>query len=70
MKLGRAKDLVDGLADERDRWTDTVETLDHQFDLLPGDVLIAIASVAYLGPFVTVYREEMTEIWKKSVRFD
>ncbi|XP_034231069.1 dynein heavy chain 2, axonemal [Thrips palmi] len=67
MKLARAKDLVDGLADERDRWTNTVTTLDYQFDLLPGDVLIAIASVAYLGPFVTVYREELTDIWKKSM---
>lgn len=67
MKLERAAALVEGLAGERERWTQTVALLDHQYDLLPGDVLLAIASVAYLGPFVTIYREEMTEIWRKAV---
>ncbi|KAJ1520022.1 hypothetical protein ONE63_004252 [Megalurothrips usitatus] len=66
MKLERAAALVDGLAGERERWTQTVTCLDQQFNLLPGDVLLAIASVAYLGPFATVYREEMTEIWRKA----
>ncbi|KAE8744396.1 hypothetical protein FOCC_FOCC009000 [Frankliniella occidentalis] len=66
-KLERAAALVDGLAGERERWTQTVAHLDYQFDLLPGDVLLAIASVAYLGPFVTLYRDEMLEMWRKGI---
>lgn len=69
MKLERAAALVQGLAGERERWTLTVAHLDFKFDLLPGDVLLAIASVSYLGPFVTVYREELIEIWRKCVSF-
>ena len=69
MKLERAAALVQGLSGERERWTHTVAYLDQKFDLLPGDVLLAVASVSYLGPFITVYREEMIDIWLKCVSY-
>ena len=66
-KLQRAAALISGLSGERERWTQTVADLDQQFDVLPGDVLLTTGSLAYLGPFVTRYRESLTELWKKTV---
>lgn len=62
-QLERAIILVESLAGERERWFETVATLDEQFKKLPGDCLIAIAFLSYLGPFDTKYREIMLEKW-------
>lgn len=50
-------------AGEKERWEATVERLDKEFDNLPGDCLIATGFVAYLGPFVSEYRESLMEDW-------
>lgn len=67
LKLERAGMLVDGLAGERIRWEQTVATLDQLFDYLPGDCLLGTAFVSYMGPFVTMYREQLIELWNTSV---
>lgn len=67
LKLERAATLVDCLSGERDRWDETVRTLDRKFDYLPGDCLLATAFVSYMGPFVTSYREEMMTLWQAEV---
>lgn len=67
LNLERAVMLVDGLAGERLRWIDTVKRLDGEFGRLPGDCLMATAFVAYLGPFVSVYRERLTVGWQKEI---
>lgn len=59
--------LVDGLAEERIRWENTVELLTESFDRLPGDCLISTGFVSYLGPFVSSYRQELLSIWSKDV---
>lgn len=43
--------LINGLADEKVRWQETVENLENMLDNISGDVLVAAGSVAYLGPF-------------------
>lgn len=43
--------LINGLSDERVRWQETVENLQHMLDNIVGDVLVAAGFVAYLGPF-------------------
>ncbi|XP_013149055.1 PREDICTED: dynein heavy chain 2, axonemal [Papilio polytes] len=67
LKLERAEALITGLSGERERWEMTVERLDKEFDNLPGDCLIATAFVAYLGPFVSEYREELMDDWFREV---
>ncbi|CAK1600591.1 unnamed protein product [Parnassius mnemosyne] len=67
LKLERAEALITGLSGERERWELTVERLDREFDNLPGDCLIATAFVAYLGPFVSEYREELMDEWFREV---
>ncbi|XP_063358685.1 dynein axonemal heavy chain 2 isoform X1 [Cydia amplana] len=63
LKLERAEALITGLSGERERWELTVERLDKEFDNLPGDCLIATGFVAYLGPFVSEYREALMSDW-------
>lgn len=43
--------LIGGLADEKDRWAESVLRLDAVVGNIVGDVLISAACVAYLGPF-------------------
>lgn len=43
--------LINGLADEKVRWQDTVQNLDYMINNIAGDVLISAGFVAYLGPF-------------------
>lgn len=48
---GLSLQLINGLSDERVRWQETVENLEHMLDSIFGDVLVAAGFVAYLGPF-------------------
>lgn len=66
--LERAGILIDGLSDERKRWIQTVKQLDIEFDYLPGDCLLSIAFISYMGPFVSKYREIIFKLWTESLR--
>ncbi|CAB3235275.1 unnamed protein product [Arctia plantaginis] len=67
LKLERAEALITGLSGEKERWEATVERLDKEFDNLPGDCLIATGFVAYLGPFMSEYRELLMDDWFNEV---
>lgn len=67
LKLERAAMLVEGLSGEKVRWEETVLRLDTEYSFLPGDCLLATAFISYVGPFVTVYREELLKLWSKEV---
>ncbi|KAG5894356.1 hypothetical protein JTB14_031917 [Gonioctena quinquepunctata] len=69
LKLERAATLVDCLAGEKERWSETVTLLDRMFDFLPGDCLLATAFLSYLGPFLSNYREELMVLWKKKTAY-
>ncbi|XP_049338447.1 dynein axonemal heavy chain 2 [Astyanax mexicanus] len=69
LKLDRAGKLVSGLAGERVRWEQTVESLEKDMGYLVGDCLLAAAFLSYMGPFLSNYREELlTNIWMKQFR--
>lgn len=67
--LERAALLIEGLSGEKIRWTETVKQLDIDFDYLPGDCLISIAFVSYMGPFVFKYRDILLNVWTNTVRY-
>ena len=50
-KLVRAEKLVSGLAGERERWESSITEFERLISLLPGDVVVAAAFMAYAGPF-------------------
>ncbi|XP_019331155.1 dynein axonemal heavy chain 1 [Alligator mississippiensis] len=62
-RLSRADKLINGLADERVRWQDTVQNLDYMINNVAGDVLVSAGFVAYLGPFTGQYRTALYEDW-------
>lgn len=62
-KLERAGKIMDGLAGEKQRWTDTVARLEKEYDYLVGNSLIAAGMVAYSGPFTAKFRMELEKEW-------
>ncbi|XP_070190635.1 dynein axonemal heavy chain 1-like isoform X2 [Littorina saxatilis] len=62
-RLVRADKLIGGLADEKERWIESVGNLEDIIDNIVGDVLVSSASIAYLGPFSGSYRHDMTQHW-------
>eukprot|EP00944_MAST-04C_sp_MAST-4C-sp1_P000756 g756.t1 len=64
-KLIRAKQLIDGLGGEQDRWQNNVKTLEENLKNTVGDVFIASGMVAYLGVFTSEYRADAVGQWVK-----
>ncbi|KAL5009676.1 hypothetical protein ScPMuIL_011981 [Solemya velum] len=62
-RLVRADKLIGGLADEKERWKESVEKLEIIINNYVGDVLISSAYIAYLGPFTGEYRGLMQSEW-------
>ncbi|XP_026846886.1 dynein heavy chain 2, axonemal [Drosophila persimilis] len=67
-QLERAIILVESLSGERERWIDTVSQLDLAFEKLPGDCLLSIAFMSYLGAFDTKYREDLLSKWSQLIK--
>ncbi|XP_006892361.1 PREDICTED: dynein heavy chain 1, axonemal [Elephantulus edwardii] len=67
-RLGRADKLINGLSDEKERWQETVEHLEHMLDNISGDMLVAAGYVAYLGPFTGQYRTTLYDYWVNQLK--
>ncbi|XP_076548684.1 dynein beta chain, ciliary isoform X2 [Osmia lignaria lignaria] len=64
LTIDLANRLVNGLASEKIRWTETVETLTNSKVTIPGDVLLVTAFLSYMGCFTRKYRTDlMYEKW-------
>ena len=70
LKLDRAQKLMAGLGGEKTRWSAVAVTLGEDFVLLTGDVLLASAVIAYLGPFTAKYRSETIKAWVAKCKED
>jgi len=62
-KLERAKQLIDGLGGEKIRWQEQSNMQNERLRLLTGDVLIASGTIAYLGAFVSEFRDDAMKDW-------
>ena len=62
-KLKRAKQLIDGLGGEQERWNDNVSNLKNQVINATGDVLVSSGLIAYLGAFTTKFRNKAIMNW-------
>lgn len=56
-KLERAEKLIGGLGGERSRWGELAAALEGRLDNVTGDVLLAAATVTYLGHLTPAGRE-------------
>lgn len=59
--INLANRLVNGLASEKIRWTDSVNNLKAQEKHLPGNILLITAFVSYVGSFTKQYRVDLLE---------
>merc|ERR1719199_2375203 len=67
-KLSLAERLVNGLADEYKRWTETVKDLQVLGVKLIGNCLLSSAFVGYISPFSAKLRHELWEnMWTKDI---
>ncbi|GFS18450.1 dynein heavy chain 1, axonemal [Elysia marginata] len=66
-RLDRADKLINSLADEKDRWGETIEKYETLIVSVSGDVLISAAFIAYLGPFTSDYRAKMVSEWGENL---
>ena len=63
VRLERADQLIQGLGGEKKRWTETVAGLEVDKVNLIGNMLFSAGCVAYIGPFNSEYRQELTAGW-------
>ena len=63
VKIERANVLISRLGGERERWMNEAKALADRYDHLTGDMLLAAAVIAYLGPFKASYRQAAIERW-------
>ena len=62
-KKKRAGELVEGLADEKERWTENKHNLEQDMKHIVGDVIISSGVIAYLGAFTMQYRHSCISTW-------
>jgi len=66
-KMVRAKKMIEGLAGEKERWTDTVASLTEAQKYITGNSLIASGMICYAGPFISQFREALEELWRNKM---
>lgn len=64
-RLVRADKLIGGLSSEKGRWADIISDLEILAGNLIGNVFCSSGIVAYLGPFIGEYRQDMYAEWVK-----
>eukprot|EP00937_MAST-01D_sp_MAST-1D-sp2_P001492 g1492.t1 len=62
-QLKRAHQLIDSLASEKTRWTEAADKLASDLHNLIGNMVLGAGCIAYLGPFTSEFRNEMTGKW-------
>jgi dynein heavy chain, axonemal len=66
-QLGVAGKLLSGLSAESKRWVVKLKDLEEDEFNLPGNMLLGACLMAYLGPFIITYRDEMMRHWAKEL---
>lgn len=66
-KLQRAGKLTVGLADEKVRWGEQVETMDASVIYIPGDSFLCAAILIYSCPFPAAFREELHSLFLEKI---
>ncbi|XP_050526602.1 dynein axonemal heavy chain 12 isoform X2 [Daktulosphaira vitifoliae] len=63
-KLLKAEKLIGSLGGEKHRWAQRAEELQHNYNCIPGDILISCGIIAYLAPFTSQFRITAVNVWK------
>lgn len=68
VQLSNADKLIGGLGGEEKRWNDTVENLKDAYNNILGDVIVSAATISYLGPFTSDFRNNLVGSWQESLK--
>jgi dynein heavy chain len=63
IQLERADKLVNGLADESQRWIESEAKLGVELINLIGNIMVSAGFVSYVGPFTADYRNSLLKGW-------
>lgn len=65
LKINLAYRLVDGLASEKIRWKELVNSYEASTVTLPGDIILVTDFISYIGCFSRSYRVDLMEkFWR------
>ncbi|CAG7714181.1 unnamed protein product [Allacma fusca] len=67
-KMSLASDLINGLAGERERWTDQSKGFKSQIIRLTGDVILLTGFLSYTGPFNSEFRNMLLNSWRGEIK--
>ncbi|XP_064087240.1 dynein axonemal heavy chain 3-like [Macrobrachium nipponense] len=68
LKLDRAQKLISGLGGEKERWEAAAQAASDDLLRLPGDTLMAAASLAYLAPYQPEIRDRLRDEWCNAMK--
>ena len=67
-KLKRADALIKGLGGEKTRWTEMSAKLAQQYENVTGDIVLSAGVIAYMGAFISSYRDDAIQQWSKLLK--
>lgn len=66
-KMNAATALIDGLSDERQRWTDQIALFKVNTEQLVGDAIFLTGFLSYTGPFNQEFRALCLKTWREEI---